>query len=168
MIQSRTRELVSVIGIGVLISVPLLSVGCNRLTASRASTNPNRASEPDSANPALLVPSSYKIDLGVVPQSGRREYAFLLQNPSELPVTLDKIETSCECLQVSLPRRFIPAKTKAVVVLRFDLGHDKEHQGKLAIEVKGYEVNRKLALALTVYVDTLPEQEFAQDTSDSN
>ena len=149
----------SPLSILVLVAAPSL-MGCSRLTEPRAAAQVESVPLQHFDRQTLLVPATSRIDLGVVPPRGQREYAFWLENPSDSPVPVNEIETSCDCLHVDVPRRAVPAKGKAVAIIQLDLAHDKESVGNLGIEVRGYATERRLAFRLTVDVSILPEQDF--------
>jgi len=149
-------------GICFALLLAIFATGCTELsgTASEPLT-PN----PQPLTPSLLTPSAQTIDLGIVRQAGREQETFALTNPGTEPVEITKFETSCDCLEIVLPRRKIGPSEKALAVATLDLGKEPQFLGNLAIEVKGLASNGKTAFAIVVEVAVRPSNEFERPSA---
>jgi hypothetical protein len=99
-----------------------------------------------------LAVSTAILDLGEVVAGGRKECEFCLTNPSDSPVEIAKIETSCDCLRIDVSSRIIPPAQTAVGCAVFNLRKEPHFTGKLGIEVRGKDRAEKILFALEVKV----------------
>jgi hypothetical protein len=72
-----------------------------------------------------------------VPQAGRKESSFSLTNPTNEPVEIAKIESSCHCLEIELPKKVLSPSEQLSARVLLDLSGEAHFTGKLSIEVKG-------------------------------
>jgi hypothetical protein len=139
-------------GISVAASVPFLS-GC---APSSATAGVKRdeivVSLPQEPNSPL------KIDLGTIGASRLVEQPVVLQNCSNVPLTIARIEASCECLSFRGALGLLePDKTiRATVVL--DLRNDLEFKGLLGVEATGVDETGSPVFAAIVSTRVDPVQ----------
>jgi hypothetical protein len=75
-------------------------------------------------------------------------------------VDVARIETSCDCLDIRLPRRVIGPSEKVLARASLDLTKEPDFLGGLAIEVKGVTSSGTVAFSLVVNVTVWPREEF--------
>ncbi len=124
--QSRDRQ-----GAGMLARRVLLSAMILFLAVLPVSLVWGRSVFADSPLPI----SPGVIDLGTMVQGERREFVVDLQSPSDTPIEVDAIESSCDCLEVTLPGRVVGARQKILARLKLDLSAEPTFAGKLRLEV---------------------------------
>jgi hypothetical protein len=105
-----------------------------------------------------LVPSRTSLDFGIVPQ-GSQHCAFFELASDEL-IELDRIETSCECLEVTVAKRSANAAEKLLASALLELSRASDFTGVLEIEVVGMTKLEAGAFRLTVNCDVRPKSEF--------
>ena len=77
------------------------------------------------------------VDLGTLAPGRSAQTTITLHNPCPLMVSVDRIETSCQCLRVGpAPARLMPGE-RAVLAARIDLSSETEFRGGLSITVAG-------------------------------
>jgi hypothetical protein len=84
----------------------------------------------DSATP--LVPSRMILDFGIVPQASRQRLYFELQNPSDRPVVVDRIESDCDCVTIALASHPLAPGGSVLGCVILDLTSAPEFVGRLA------------------------------------
>lgn len=119
--------------LGLLIGVPAAVVGV-----------------PDSSS--VLTVSSPRIDMGEVAAGGRQEVAFSLTNSGTRPIELGKIESSCPCLTIDLPRGVLAPAEQIHGRARLDLRKEPAFAGDLGVEVRGFTARGDLAFTMIVEI----------------
>jgi hypothetical protein len=80
-----------------------------------------------------------------------------VRNSQAVPLTLERIETSCPCIGVSgLPVRLEPDET-VDLKLAFDPSHEPEFAGALLVRVTGYLAENRVAFETKVRLQVDPE-----------
>ncbi len=89
---------------------------------------------------------------------GEQAEAFLsVQNAEDATVTIDRIETSCLCVNVgAVPVVLGPHEMKDLKVT-FNPLNDPEFEGRLSVEVTGYLTDGRIGFRTRVNVETEPE-----------
>ncbi len=100
---------------------------------------------------SLLIAEPTTIDLDEVPRGGRKQAAFSLTNPGAQTIELARIESSCPCLTMGVPRRLAPGEQVSGRV-KVDLRDEPHFTGEVSVEIKGWTHTGELAFALVVEV----------------
>ena len=91
--------------------------------------------------------------MGKVQAGGRKEVAFSVTNPGDVPVTVSGIETSCKCLKIELPTDLlVPGQTVAGRA-EIDLATEAGFTGGLGIAVNGLDESGAIVLAVEVEME---------------
>jgi hypothetical protein len=91
--------------------------------------------------------------MGKVQAGGRKEVAFSVTNPSDIPVAVARIETSCRCLKIELPTNVLAPGQTLAGRARIDLATEAGFVGGLGIEVKGLGESGAVLFAVDVDVE---------------
>jgi hypothetical protein len=135
----------------------LLVAGCG---ISAAGNRIDKPKPPIRSIPAgLLVPSIQTIDIGTVPQAGKREIRITLTNPTSTTIHVVAIETSCPCLRFKLERAEIEPGEVIAGEISLDFKDEPEFTGSLQIDVRGQSSDVKLAVSIEVKVVVRPLSE---------
>jgi hypothetical protein len=127
----------------------LIATGCDGQGAARAV---NTRSDVTDQSSLALVPSKSPLNRGEVPAGGRKQCDFWLTNQTASPVEVAKIETSCDCVTIDLPKQnSAPGQNVAGRAL-LDFRHEPRFTGRLKIEVKGKRKSREVVFALVLKV----------------
>lgn len=121
---------VSLVGLGVVI----LLAGCGREPASAGAVGAQPAGGKDQAasNSPLYCPP---IDLGVLYPGEVVEHRVWLENRSDEPIEISKVETSCECVTARVETTTLCPKGRALAVFRYDGSRESIFRGSLAVAV---------------------------------
>jgi hypothetical protein len=107
-----------------------------------------------------LVSSRTTLDFGIVPQGSQQRLFFELSNASDEPIELDRIETSCECLEMTVSRMRLSAGEAVLACAKLDLAVAPRFTGGLGIEVRGYAQDGLLVFAINIDADVRPSWTF--------
>lgn len=99
-----------------------------------------------------LVSQPLSLDFGQVSNRGAKTLSFQVVNPSPSPIEVTTIETSCDCLEVSIPNRIVPARSTVDATARINLDKDSTFRGDLAITAKGLTASKAIIFDLTCFV----------------
>jgi hypothetical protein len=106
-----------------------------------------------------------KIDLGVVPPASRLRAEIHLFNPHSQKVTIERVETSCDCLQpLGLPWSISPNQM-SIVPFEMDLGHEPRFRGGLGIGATGRTSDDNIAFEIKVEVEVRETKQGANKGS---
>lgn len=112
----------------------VISAGCS----SNKSNSVLQSKEAITVEPKL-------VDFGRIHQSQKCEKVVKLTNHQSSAVVIGRIETSCPCLSLNMPRKVIAAGESIDGVLQIDSSLDPDFHGALRITVDGISKNgRKL------------------------
>lgn len=75
---------------------------------------------------------------------------IVLSNPWTTPVTIQRIETSCPCLEVAPVPIEIASGRSGEIVVRFNSTEDPDYRGVLGIEVTGYNPSGKSVMEMRI------------------
>jgi hypothetical protein len=101
--------------------------------------------------PRLIV-SPEIIDMGEVRAGGSKAVAFTVTNAGPAPLTVGRVDTSCDCLRVLVPKDIIVAGEMVEAVAAVDFSGDPGFSGSLLIEVLGREGETMTAFTMAVHV----------------
>jgi len=119
---------------------------------------PNSASSPVRGFPIEISP--HPVLLKISSQLGSARATITLCNPSTEPVIVERVETSCPCIEVSpVPLEVEPAG-KSDLGVTFDPSFDPDFKGDLRVHLSGYDERDRLLFR--TYVDV--EQGAAGNT----
>ena len=114
------------------------------------------AAVPSSIEEGIVLPltsepeSPTKIDLGEMDASRRIERSLQLENRSRAPVTITRIDASCDCVsfQGALAALEPNQSTQATVVV--DLRNDPDFKGLLGVEATGLDASGRQVFAAVI------------------
>lgn len=136
------------------------TTACGWSETSELSSSRGR-SESANRDVAVLVVSNEGVDFGIVPQGGHQRAYFEVINPSAAPVEIHQVETTCDCLEVTLTNSRIDTGGKILACANLDLGQAAHFVGDLEIQIKGLTGSDETGFSLTVHADVRPRAEFA-------
>ncbi len=99
-----------------------------------------------------LIPSEADLNLGQVAPGSQKSLAFWLTNRSADPVQVVEISTSCDCLEVELPKRVLAPGKKVEGRVQLDLRKESQFVGNLGISVEGRGKTGETVFAMEVRV----------------
>jgi hypothetical protein len=102
--------------------------------------------------PALLQPSVPVLDFGILAQGERDEIVFWLLNPHSEPVTIEKIESSCDCFHLDLERETVAGGETIQAVARLELDKEPHFTGELQPEARGRTASGAVAFSIQASV----------------
>lgn len=108
-----------------------------------------------SARGPTLVVSPTPIDMGIVPQKGKKIQEFWIANTGSVSVEITKVETTCPCVLVKLTEMVIPAQGKVRGLIDLDMAIEPDFVGDLEINIRGTEQGMKTVFEGNVNV-TIP------------
>jgi len=97
------------------------------------------------AQPTLLIPSPGEFDFGTLPRGARRERPFVLTNTTEEAVEINSVITSCDCFNVVLEKKVVPAGEQTTGTAIIDFSGDKAYSGHLLLSARGMPRHGKIA-----------------------
>lgn len=115
----------------------------------------------DRSEPIISLPldsSETYLDMGVVPQGGRKQCDFWLSNAGDHAMEVTEIETSCDCLTIELPNRIFPPGQKVAGHALLDLRREPHFKGKLGIDVRGKGKLGQVVFTMVINVAVDSEQ----------
>jgi len=97
------------------------------------------------------------IDLGIMRQGQSNAAKITLHNPSQQPVVVQRISTSCPCLHVvGQPLKLGPGESDTLAV-GFQPSDEPDFRGRLSIEVIGRSIAGEVVLVTHVNVEVRAE-----------
>jgi hypothetical protein len=133
--------------------------GCGGGAGESLAAPPGRTDAETSATP--LVPSRTTLDFGIVPQGQERRHYATLKNDVGRRVEIERVETNCDCLRVSLAGSGLDAGEEMMICLYLDLSAASDFVGKLVTEIAGFGSDGKTVFLLRVRADVRPVSSFA-------
>lgn len=106
-------------------------------------------------NPAaLLLAEPARLHLGAVPPKSRHERRIALRNLSAAPVEVKKLDCSCPCVTLELPKRQWEPGETITALLKVDLKDEPaDFRGGLALTVTALTLNGSVAFEVRCEVD---------------
>lgn len=101
---------------------------------------------------AELAGGSATWDLGVVPAGGSTSVPVRLTNPTSASLTIQRIDTSCECLRVELPRGIVAGHEQVTATATVDLSGQPGYRGNLMLTADGVAPDGRRLFTLTIDV----------------
>jgi len=135
----------------IALSLAMVLCGCLPQGTDSPAVQPNPGDQP------LLTTTPSLLDFGQVARASRAQRKFSISNPGNAPVTIDNIETSCECLNIVLAGSTVAPGQNTQATASLDLNQEASMTGRLRIEVKGHE-NGASRIAFSVLVDVNVEE----------
>jgi hypothetical protein len=114
-------------------------------TVSAAEGRNDRSSLP-------LIPSEADLNLGQVAPASQKSYAIWLTNRSAAPVEIAEIVTSCDCLEVELPKRLLAPGQRIEGRIKLGLRKEPQFRGNLGILVEGKGKKGETLFEMEVHV----------------
>jgi hypothetical protein len=111
------------------------------------------------ANGLLLVASPNRTNLGAIQAGQHVESLFQLSNRGRTAVKIERIDTSCHCVHVELPRNVVEGDETMTGRITFELDDQSRFSGKLAVAIHGYTGTGSSAFALVVDARVGPPRE---------
>lgn len=142
--QSRSR-----------IPAPALSPGSDLAAASAEPSQPGQASEWREGD-LVFTPATQSVRA----KAGENQVAvfFRVENRGKHPIRIERLESGCQCLEVSIDLNPIPAKGEARITGVFDLSKVRDStERKIAVTPEGR--SRPLFLSARIEIDPLYELE---------
>jgi hypothetical protein len=103
--------------------------------------------------PTLLQPYVSRIDLGTIARGGNRETKIWLANNGTKTVEIVEIQTSCDCLEVTLEKKILLPGEKTQAKMKVEFAHEPNFTGSLGLRVEGVaKTGGELAFVLWVDV----------------
>lgn len=127
----------------------LVLLGCNRDRSDRESRGTRGALAPD-------------IDLGYLPPGGRETEIIEIKNDKGRSLTIDRWQTTCECVTIEPAKTVVPAAGTAMVRVTADFSDDPKFAGRLRVEVVGLTSDARPALEFDARLRVLTAAEYQQ------
>jgi hypothetical protein len=104
--------------------------------------------------PFATIPQ--RIEFGTVSGDSPVETSVLIRNQAALPLTLERVVTSCPCIGIGdVPVHLDPNEAKTLSVL-FDPSHDPDFEGELTVRLTGYATGDCILFQIQASVDVNP------------
>jgi hypothetical protein len=103
------------------------------------------------SSPSLTV-SPQAVDMGKVQVGGWKERSFSLTNTGAVALAVARLETSCACLKVELPKALIEPGETVTGNIRIDTRTLPVSPGHFALEASGFTESRT-GVAFTIRVE---------------
>ncbi len=145
--------------VGLLFSTTI--TGCGRRFGWADETHDASGTAPAKSEFPLSL-SATDIDFGIVPQGGQKSYFLEVRNDSDTVVELATIETSCDCLGLSVTRRSIEIGEAVLACVVLDLASEPDFIGPLAIELRGVAKDGTSAFLAITKADVRPASDVSQ------
>jgi len=104
------------------------------------------------ASPPALTALPQPIDVGTVQLGGWKQATFTLTNSSTEPLAVARIETSCPCLKIQLPKAPVAPGEITTCGILIDLRTAPVKPGRFSLEASGFAESRTGAV-FTIRVD---------------
>jgi hypothetical protein len=80
----------------------------------------------------------------------------LVRNTQSVPLTLERMETSCSCIAIGpVPIEIGPGK-QATLTVTFDPSPDPDFEGGLSVQISGYLSDGRIAFRTQAKAEILP------------
>ncbi len=106
----------------------------------------------DGSADARLVVDPAAVQLGRVRHGERKTAIILLTNPSEFPITISAMRTSCPCLTAHLSERTVQPHKSVQVVLEYDSSREPDSTGRLLVTAEGIDQSGQLLFRATARI----------------
>lgn len=127
--------------------------GCSSNSEStRASVNSSAKPQTDAS------PIQATIDLGVIYQGEPAGTNRWIQNQSNKSIRIEKIETSCECVNLKFSKEEISPGEKVLAHVSYDGAKEPDFVGALQIQVTVLDDNRHNVGIIQVLVEVIKHQ----------
>ena len=126
-------------------------MGCSR-DISKPTVKPSGTS--------ALLPIQDTVDLGILFQGESTVFDRWLKNTSGREVHVDKIEKSCECVDMKLSKSHLAPGERVLGVFTYDGNKELDFVGALAIEISLLDVEGNKAGRIEVPVEVVSKKEF--------
>lgn len=93
------------------------------------------------------------VRLGILDAGQSAEAVITIRNPTAQSVSIDRVETSCPCIETGPARLEIAPGEIRELTLKFDASTEPEFGGALSVEVAGYGESGRLVLRARVLVE---------------
>ncbi len=103
---------------------------------------------------ALEVPA--KLSLGYLPSGSVKNTTLELKNLTPVVVAIDRIETSCECLQIEPILLLIDPYAKSRIKLIFSTIEEPKFRGRLQVEIIARGSNNHILFKTVVDLEVGP------------
>lgn len=131
------------------------------LLIPRSSTPNDRAPNPSNPkgstgrhSPIEISPDP--LSLGTLHPGQSATVRMILHNSGPRSVIVERVETSCPCLQVEDRSIDLPSGESAPLTLVFDSSDEPDFRGALSIEVSGRDTDRRILFHTHVDVEVRP------------
>jgi Protein of unknown function (DUF1573) len=122
-----------------------------------AASVPLRSPAPPMPLRSQLETSPERISLGSLSPGETKRSRFTLTNPGLESITIERVTTSCPCVEVGpVPVQIRPGKTESMEV-KFDPAEEPEFRGRLSIEVSGLDPAGSIAFRTHIGIDVRGE-----------
>jgi hypothetical protein len=135
--------------------IVILLAGCDSLVAEQkpAVGRQDYGGGPiEPGQKALLVPSTAKLDFGLVAKGGQYETTFCLHNPGPTPVEVEEVRTSCSCFRIVLEKTVVEPGEQVAATAKVDFTDDPGFVGNLRLDATGL-TQWQVAIAFVIYAD---------------
>ncbi len=95
--------------------------------------------ESDSTGDTPLISPTSELSLGTIQRGTRSSTRFTLYNPGRKTVTVTRVETDCDCLQLLLERTTVPPRGTIAGSAVVDFTEDPGYTGSLLLKATGWE-----------------------------
>jgi hypothetical protein len=103
-----------------------------------------------------LVTSPAPINFEILEPGESAQTSLLVRNTQSVPLTLERIETSCSCIAIGpVPIEIGPGK-QATLTVTFDPSPDPDFEGGLSVQISGYLSDGTIAFRTQAKADILP------------
>lgn len=137
--------------LSVILSLTLRSFSTDRPSAppSSFSLEPTKSTPP--ALPLAIDPGS--ADLGTLGPRQPAKVEFTIRNLSSLTVVIDRIETTCPCIQAVPASCSLGADECRPLTVNFDPAHDPDFRGSLSVAITGIGDNERTLFHFRVMLE---------------
>jgi len=136
--SQRSARLYATVGMNTLLAGALLFAlgGCVKEQPARGVASAGSVEPAGAPRPALRTVAT--VDLGLVGMGGRAEEVIAIENDGAAAQAISRIETSCDCLKVSLSRRDLVPGALTAARVALDFAAEPEFVGELLGGVTAY------------------------------
>jgi hypothetical protein len=95
-------------------------------------------SAPSETGLRLVGPEGAGLDFGTIVRAGRADRTFSIYNPQSVEVTVERIETSCDCFQLRLHANKIGPREAVEATATVSLVEEPDFAGDLSLTAEGF------------------------------
>lgn len=131
----------------------MLITGCpanSGIARSPATSTTNRNTKP--------LPIQATIDLGVLYQGESAQSNRWITNQSDKPITIGKVQTSCECVNLQFDHQAIEAGEKALAHISYDGTKEPDFIGSLQVQITLTDSQDQTVGIVLVPVEVIPRK----------